>query len=636
MSNRDIVYVSPQAYLSSSQDWCLNSQQKGYIPILQNDLLNFKKILDLKKPKTTSINRDHENVASSNSKNSNTNHLGENNASTNGNNLNLQNLNDNINNNDVEKLSYQNMKLFHPISTIDQLYTVSLVGVPTALSDITLETIFKSISNDNVLSWSAFVSAVLDSKIVYLRFKSTLSKIEFKKTLLSIQSILESKDINLGELHYDSNVKDFLNSIDLKNEPIPNTSQEKLINTLVKIISENVPNSNDTKNKIDSDHPESYEIDLGTLSDIPSDSIEQLCKDIIDFRTKVIKIEREKKIKQSLEESRLSKQKLDKIFNQIKKTRNLTPIDSTKSMEGGVLAATATEEEARDDYEEEEDEDEDEEDDLKILNKSIAQEKEESNQRYLMLLNNLNKSIEPNLKKLSHSVLESTNYLDIITSNRSLFNKELQILSTDVYYDHNTSFRQEEIRKDDIDRELNPHVKLITTESIMSKSVEESKESLDKNEQASKSIITQNENISVTSDIKIKLAFKTKIDKSSEIYSSSETESDEEIKHLQTSIRESKNKTTDIVTSSGKDNSILTFTDDELQKRLTQLRESKIVDELVNEYLGVYEDELVDYIFDNIKENKNKHLLLVDLKETFDDDAIKIVDTIWKHQAMLP
>lgn len=65
----------------------------------------------------------------------------------------------------------------------------------------------------------------------------------------------------------------------------------------------------------------------------------------------------------------------------------------------------------------------------------------------------------------------------------------------------------------------------------------------------------------------------------------------------------------------------LLFIDEDLDIRPKELKISRLVDELIKEYLGVYEEELVDYIFDNLREFGDKNSLFNELKETFDDDA---------------
>ncbi|KAJ4130366.1 U1 snRNP component [Fusarium falciforme] len=76
----------------------------------------------------------------------------------------------------------------------------------------------------------------------------------------------------------------------------------------------------------------------------------------------------------------------------------------------------------------------------------------------------------------------------------------------------------------------------------------------------------------------------------------------------------------------------LPFTADELNIRLTNLKESRYVDELVREFLGVYEDELVEYILENIRVNQSKQALLNELRETFDEDGETIADRLWSPQ----
>lgn len=53
------------------------------------------------------------------------------------------------------------------------------------------------------------------------------------------------------------------------------------------------------------------------------------------------------------------------------------------------------------------------------------------------------------------------------------------------------------------------------------------------------------------------------------------------------------------------------------------------IGKLIEEYLGVEEEELLDYILMILRDNRDKDVLVEELKETFDEDAVQIGDAIW-------
>ncbi|CCH42021.1 U1 small nuclear ribonucleoprotein [Wickerhamomyces ciferrii] len=65
----------------------------------------------------------------------------------------------------------------------------------------------------------------------------------------------------------------------------------------------------------------------------------------------------------------------------------------------------------------------------------------------------------------------------------------------------------------------------------------------------------------------------------------------------------------------------------QLEQVLTRLK--PIINQIIQEFLGTQEDELLEYILEIIKDTKSKVELIKELNETFDEDSIKIGDKIW-------
>ena len=123
----------------------------------------------------------------------------------------------------------------------------------------------------------------------------------------------------------------------------------------------------------------------------------------------------------------------------------------------------------------------------------------------------------------------------------------------------------------------------------------------------------------IRDSVKIKFDFKKAIDHS--VDSSSEDEEYKESEELPK-----------IPTKESAAEDLLPFTVEEMNIRLAELKESRYVDELVREFLGVYEDELVEYILENIRVNQSKQALLNELRETFDEDGETIADRLWSRE----
>lgn len=582
---RDIVYVSPQRYLAADVNWKSDRMlNNGYIPILKSDINNFESLLNSKKrhlldnTKGTSLATDKKTAARTEEAKDLTSVAQKSNAS------NHQAIN-----------KYQSLKEFLPICTNQQLHTVSITNVSLQLSEPFIEQFLyklKADNNNNIVHWSN--STTIDYQILFVRLND-LSPVSQWAPLFA--KLHESIPEFNWEIHYDSNTQRLLENTANDTHPSLNVDEiTQYYKTFHKSDTESIDKINDEQD---------YRIDLNTLSDIPALSIDQLCDDIINFRTKVVKDEKLKKLKQNIEESKLNRLKMMQFFDQIKTSKG-ADMELTDVIDG-----------------EEDEEDEDDESDEVLHIRAVEMSKEQSNQNYLKLLKSLNQTIEPRLHDYQKMIRENENYQTYLQENRNIFLKEIKNMSKDVYYDYDysRSRKQQEETRDNLDRELHKYAQLI--EPVLQESTEQvthlDMASTDRLADTS----SHNELPEKDTTIKIKLAFKSKMDKYVDKESSSETESDEDIKQrvLELPIRKPAE-------------GILPFSAHVMASKIQLLRESRAVDELVKEYLGVYEAELVEYILENIAANKSKQLLLDELKETFDDDATLIADAIWSNSIL--
>ncbi|EJS43728.1 snu71p [Saccharomyces arboricola H-6] len=620
---KDFVFVSPQLYLTSQEDWKSNCAKTGYIPILKNDLQRFqdslKHIIDVRNSISRAVlnNNDDEamknsdrNATSSNAKDTT---IGNSNATSGSN---------------AGASHYQELKQFLPISLDQQIHTVSLQGVSASFSHEQIETLLENCLNLALMetqcksslrieAWSSF-SSFLDTQDIFLRFNKVDDNEEFVKTVTYWKGLLAlirniHEDFKI-ELHLDSNTQEYIEDRARSTIEIKPENAESFY-SIFKHIEGQTDESNMKNEQLD-DSSIQYKVDTNTLSDLPPDALDQLCKDIVEFRTKVVSIEKEKKMKSTYEESRRQRHQMQKVFDQIKKNHSGAKYNT--NADGGD--ANMEEEEEEEEEEEDEDDEDDTQGDLALEKRREGKELEESNRRYEDLLYRLRTEIEPRIKSIRADIISVGYYEEHLEKNRSLYLKELLHLANDVHYDHHRSFKEQEEERDEEDRAKNGNAKELVSKHA-SNGMPTSTEKADAQTLPEGAIGSRNhdayKNVSESPEhVKIKFEFKKAIDHSVE--SSSE---DEE-------VRESEQPPTMPTEETAAEDG-LPFTADELDTRLARLKESRYVDELVREFLGVYEDDLVDYILENIRVNRSKQTLLNELMETFDDDGETIADRLW-------
>ena len=181
-------------------------------------------------------------------------------------------------------------------------------------------------------SWTAMNLTGLDRQDIFIRVRSEDGESEemlLADSLLRLRSLLGTLENEDGmvtnlTLHWDSNTNDFINDHKSPSSTIDVNENDVKFKSFLKELEDKNKNAdkNATSNELAALNDEQYHIDLNTLSDLPRDSLDQLCKDIIEFRTKVVSIEREKRLKEDIEENKRRKQQMMKTFEQIRKTKN--------------------------------------------------------------------------------------------------------------------------------------------------------------------------------------------------------------------------------------------------------------------------------------------------------------------------
>lgn len=605
----EIIYVSPLLYLNSNAQWKSDGEKPGYIPILRADLYKFQESLkgilstrsDLSTGKNANFNdltnRMESDVAIEHAANS---------------------VSGGANQTTTELTKFQSLQHFLPISLKQQLYTVSILGIQVKVSTKGVETFLhrcirlllrhleaaQQRYEDFWQCWTSVQS--LETQEVFIRFSDIDTKL-FALLVRLIQNWFQSdRRPEAAEIHMDVNTERLIEDQQVESQ-VPS---DALLDSLKRLWQEMDQSPPDETQKQESNVE--YRVDLSTLSDLPHDSLDQLCQDIIKFRTRVLTIEREKRVRESYEESKRRRQQMMMIFDHIRKSRR----------DAGDNRIELEEEEIEEEEEEEEEAEADNEDDWTLEERRQERQKQESDHRYKSLLNQLQFEWEPQLADLQKKLYRANHYDQVKFEEQPLYLKELSHIAVDPHYDHHRSYRQQEEKSDEIDR--NKHANQPTETKIQNR-----EQVLDGQHSVAAVYNSSEQHNAKENDtaeqqqqqFKIKFAPQKVVDNSTNATNTQEDgEKSPSVQVPATATTAAPNTTKnapDILPEDGLDN------------KLEKLNRSGLVQELVKEYLGVYEQELVDYIFDTIRNGRSRVTLLTELRETFDEDAETIVDNIW-------
>lgn len=557
-----LVFVSANAYLASrsSDAWHSNHFRPGYVPILRSDLLRFRDALD---QVLRQVRKEHTAVVYHSDAQHDPAHAQP----------------------DADAAApsggaahgrHQDLKQFLPISLDQQLHTVALTGLRGKLAVEQLERLLAKLedvtSTALKLPTSSFVEcwssvAGLDTQSLFVRCQQLA---QFPQVVVYWRELVtrwNALDPHVGlQLHCDQNTAHYVADKAANAGPLDPAELEVQIHTLRQFLDELY--AEDKSQPAAHDSSADYKVDVSTLSDLPGSALEQLCQDIVKFRTRVLTIEKEKRAREDYEEGKRRRLQLMKVFEQIRKSQG---DDGAHGAADAGDAGDADNDDAEDDEDDEDDGD-------PAQDWALEKERQDrdcaaADARARALLDKLNSQLEPRLRALERQLARVADYDATLASERPLYLKELLHLSHDPSYDHRRSFKLEEKQRDDDDRARNPPA---TASAPLPTS-------------------TSTEPVGEpAAEPRFKL-------------------------EIRPAARPNASPQPDVLHQS----------DDELDSILARLRDSRAVHNVVKEYLGDEDQDLIDYIFDHIREHKSKTALLDELKETFDEDAAAIVDKVW-------
>lgn len=561
-----VLFVSPTLYCcGDTKNWQSQVPKPGYVPILKSDIPKFEQSL-----KQANSHRDHDKGNSVASKTNETDNSDEFKTSTS---------------------RYVDLKSFLPISLEQQLHTVCLAHFPLGLGSKGIDKVMDRLDNlirkklqveDNetkfIKQWS-YIDCV-NTLTVYISFQESIVE-EYGKAIQLLEKLFDNGSDGIG-LHMDENTRRFVCDL-TEGSPakeLDETAKDEFSALITMLRSE--PGSISQEKGLAGNSAVEYNVDISTLSDLPSSSLDQLCKDIVEFRTRVITLEKEKRNKELAEEEKRRKQNLKHIFDRIKVTNG-------GSEKGSAPEAESDSEDSDDEVEGYDDEDAD---DYEAEKKRVQAERDAQEAQYESMVHSFQDSLLVQYSSLRQEYQRLQNYETHLQKNKGPMLKELLHLAMDPYHDHHRPYKESESKADEEDRKREseevPKKKATETEPETELELELEPETETETKLVSDADAT-------TAAPKIKLALKKSIGKT------------------KNEIEEEETPETDA-----------------FQQKLNLLRESGVVEELVKEYLGVYEPDLVSYIFENIEEHQSKQALETELTETFDEDSPVLVSRIWE------
>ncbi|SCU87053.1 LADA_0E01706g1_1 [Lachancea dasiensis] len=546
-----MVYVCPSAYLASQDAklWHSETFKPGFVPILRTDLLRVRDTLD----KVVSSVNERKAV-----------HIYQNDQGEMPNLGNPATADSKEDDGNATEQEYQDVKQFLPISLEQQLCTISLVLSHTNITHSKLAPFVadlealsaKLLGVSKVLQCWSFLKG-LETTTVFFRSAEPSYLASLVHCLNAACAVWSKDEGSEGtRVHFDENTARYLEEHGLGATKLDNSAFEESVALLARTLDQSQIEQVSEK---DENRSVDYEVDVSTLSDLPHSSLDQLCKDIVRFRTRVVTIEKEKRAKAEYEENRRMGQHMMKVFDQIRKSK------------GGKAAVEDGEnEDGASDQEDEEDN----EDDLAVEKRQEEKREKEAEHSFKELLERYTANVEPRLRSLQQQLAHEKAYESKLQQERPLHLKELLHLAYSPYYDHHRSYKDEETRRDEEDREHHG-----IAEALRERQQSDQEE-------------TGEGPVAPTGEPN---KFKIQIGKAQ---------------------------------AEGK--SLLPEDGEALVAVLGSLRDSNVIQELVVEFLGEPDQDLADYILEHLRNHRDRQALLDELRETFDEDADTIVQRIWE------
>lgn len=495
---------------------------------------------------------------------------------------------------------YVSIDKLKPENFQNQLTTIIINQFPTNLKSNLIEQLLKMLMNLKKFVWSFINHELIDLKLIFIKFDQLK---DLKWFLLTYCDHISQLIPNVTIITNDK-VNEYLNNN--KDSSLAKVEPSKITDNLKAKINLIINNPiNYTKGKKNSgtedldqvlDSYSNYKVDNNDLIDIPNNMKENIIKDIIRFRSRMLLIEKEQRKKEIEMERIKTKNKLKELFEGIKEnsTDSTTRKATNKAAVGVNISPKVSH---RDEYEDMND---------KEYEEFIAvEERNKLNDQYNKKLKSFQNNQHAEYIKLTNKLKSLQNYESDLIDNKLKYIDNLKNYQTNGLahlYTHNYS---DYLRMRSQKRSLEE-----------TKDAEDVKQELEEIKKNGGQVASTNTNTN------------TKPSTYSSGVSELATTSVETPKSTTTTTT---NDTTDepVAKKSKLTKEIIII---DLPPTVKQSLQEKIV-ELVENSLGIKDEFLIQVINENLEASNldNKQELIDELVQVLDEDAESLVNELWDY-----
>ncbi|KGU12332.1 U1 small nuclear ribonucleoprotein component SNU71 [Candida albicans P87] len=495
---------------------------------------------------------------------------------------------------------YVSIDKLKPENFQNQLTTIIINQFPTNLKSNLIEQLLKMLMNLKKFVWSFINHELIDLKLIFIKFDQLK---DLKWFLLTYRDHISQLIPNVTIITNDK-VNEYLNNN--KDSSLAKVEPSKITDNLKAKINLIINNPiNYTKGKKNSgtedldqvlDSYSNYKVDNNDLIDIPNNMKENIIKDIIRFRSRMLLIEKEQRKKEIEMERIKTKNKLKELFEGIKEnsTDSTTRKATNKAAVGVNISPKVSH---RDEYEDMND---------KEYEEFIAvEERNKLNDQYNKKLKSFQNNQHAEYIKLTNKLKSLQNYESDLIDNKLKYIDNLKNYQTNGLahlYTHNYS---DYLRMRSQKRSLEE-----------TKDAEDVKQELEEIKKNGGQVASTNTNTN------------TKPSTYSSGVSELATTSVETPKSTTTTTT---NDTTDepVAKKSKLTKEIIII---DLPPTVKQSLQEKIV-ELVENSLGIKDEFLIQVINENLEASNldNKQELIDELVQVLDEDAESLVNELWDY-----
>ncbi|CAH2351057.1 U1 small nuclear ribonucleoprotein component Snu71p [[Candida] railenensis] len=476
---------------------------------------------------------------------------------------------------------YLEIESFVPRNLQQQVTTLIIKGFPS-VKKTAIEKILGLITSSHI-QWSIINFEIIERRLLFIRFESILNLHALMVKLNKLEEHLENLKIFV-----DPKVEEYISKLS-PNETIEGTSLEDeqlilKINRIIKSPKNQEKSSTKGSGTEDLDavmsYFNTYKVEDAELVDVPNDMKSGIVKDIIKFRSKVLKIEKERRKKEIEQERQKAKSKLKKLFLEISSNEKAGDIEMD-------VDAEDDENSIDDEYSTLNDAEYDE-----LMQNKLQKDKDTEYEKELKAMKDLEKYKKTVLEQKLASLRDYENdlvenklkYIDDFKSFNDYDLQQYGSITSKLYYTNHSEYLRNRTKERAKEEKLDL--------------LDEAEEQKEREEERKTSVVP-----------------KTTIIPVGVMPTTSESASP-------------KNGF-----AQGKDSAVSgTSLSISSLPASTQSSIKDKISNLIEEYLGLKEDSLIDFVFDHLLENNlsKRESLTEELAETLDDDAQVVVDDLWK------